>query len=99
MSKARTAGVLCSLLMTHAFQRYTAAGNTFVVLNTWEDPLSLSREETKVLVRKACDHNEGIGADGMILVNQPHVAGGALAARIPDFRMDFYNPDGTTGML
>src|SRR3954470_12078932 len=77
--------------MTHAFQRYTAAGNTFVVLNTWEDPLSLSREEMKLLVQKACDRKEGIGADGMILINQS-----GLGA---PFRMDFYNPDGTTGML
>ncbi|HET6401063.1 MAG TPA: diaminopimelate epimerase [Candidatus Kapabacteria bacterium] len=77
--------------MTHSFQRYTAAGNTFVVMNTWEDPLSLSREGMRVLVQKACDYKNGIGADGMILINQS-----GLAA---DFRMDFYNPDGSTGML
>ena len=77
--------------MTHSFQRYTAAGNTFVVMNTWEDPLSLSREEMRALVQKACDYKNGIGADGMILINQS-----GLAA---DFRMDFYNPDGSSGML
>jgi len=90
--------------MTHAFQRYTAAGNTFVVLNTWEDPLSLSREEMKMLVQKACDRKEGIGADGMILVNQPSIkfsspSSGERPGEGPTFRMDFYNPDGTTGML
>ena len=77
--------------MTHSFQRYTGAGNTFVVMNTWEDPLSLSREEMRMLVRKACDYEDSVGADGMILVNQS-----GLGAQ---FRMDFYNPDGTTGML
>jgi diaminopimelate epimerase len=77
--------------MTHSFDRYTAAGNTFLVMNTWEDPLSLSREHTRELVRGACDYQTGAGADGVILINQS-----GLAA---DFRMDFYNPDGTTGML
>lgn len=108
--------------MTHSFQRYTAAGNTFVVMNTWEDPLSLSREEMRALVQKACDYKDGIGADGVILINQPapRIADdapglpprrgeeknpGGLSPRrgeeknIADFRMDFYNPDGTTGML
>ncbi|SRR5579883_84388 len=76
--------------MTHSFQRYTAAGNTFVVMNTWEDPLSLSREEMQKLVRAACDYKTGVGADGIILINQSSSA---------PFRMDFYNPDGSTGML
>ncbi len=77
--------------MTHSFQRYTAAGNTFIVMNTWEDPLSLSREAMRAFVTRACDYKNGIGGDGMILIN--HSGLGA------DFRMDFYNPDGTTGML
>ena len=77
--------------MTHSFDRYTAAGNTFLVMNTWEDPLSLSREEMRELVRAACDYKIGAGADGLILINQSGI--GAA------FRMDFYNPDGTTGML
>src|ERR1039457_492881 len=76
--------------MTHSFQRYTAAGNTFILLNTWEDPLSLSREEMRTFVKKSCDRHEGIGSDGVILINQ------SLHA---PFRMDFYNPDGSTGML
>lgn len=69
----------------------TAAGNTFIVLNSWEDPLSLSRPAMSTLVRTACDYDSGIGADGLILINQS-----GLGA---DFRMDFYNPDGSTGML
>ncbi|HEX5315366.1 MAG TPA: diaminopimelate epimerase [Candidatus Kapabacteria bacterium] len=94
--------------MTHSFQRYTAAGNTFVVMNTWEDPLSLHREEMRALVQNACDYKNGIGADGVILINQPHsplLPAGSIAndagvgGVAADFRMDFYNPDGTTGML
>lgn len=81
--------------MTHAFQRYTAAGNTFIVLNTWEDPLSLSRDAMRSLVQLACDDKNGIGADGMILINQPRLG----QAPEPAFRMDFYNPDGSSGML
>ncbi len=105
--------------MMHAFQRFTAAGNTFVVMNTWEDPLSLSREEMRTFVRAACDYKTGIGADGVILINQPRrraeqdhdrveqASAPAVAKPSPvahnvgsaSFRMDFYNPDGTTGML
>lgn len=98
----------CYQSMTHGFQRYTAAGNTFVVMNTWEDPLSLHREEMRALVQSACDYKNGIGADGVILINQPHspslpaasIANDAgVGGEAADFRMDFYNPDGTTGML
>ena len=82
-----------TVLMTHSFQRYTAAGNTFLVLNTWEDPLSLSREEMREFVKLSCDYKTGPGADGMLLINQPDKNSGA------EFRMDFYNPDGSSGML
>jgi diaminopimelate epimerase len=91
------------MYMTHSFDRYTAAGNTFLVMNTWEDPLSLSREEMRELVRGACDYKTGAGADGLILINQPPSPN--LSPRRGEeqvgvtFRMDFYNPDGTTGML
>ncbi|HEY3874296.1 MAG TPA: diaminopimelate epimerase [Candidatus Kapabacteria bacterium] len=84
--------------MTHAYRRYTAAGNTFLVLNTWEAPLSLSREEMRAFVALACDRKTGLGADGMILINQPSLVPESGEA-VPTFRMDFYNPDGTTGML
>ncbi len=105
--------------MTHPYDRYTAAGNTFLVMNTWEHPLSLSREEMRELVRAACDYQTGAGADGMILINQPGhspnlsprrgeensfknsplPAGRGAGGEAVAFRMDFYNPDGTTGML
>lgn len=76
--------------MRHSYQRMTAAGNTFIMLNTWDDPLSLSREDMRILVHKACDYKDGIGSDGLILINQSLTA---------SFRMDYYNPDGSTGML
>jgi diaminopimelate epimerase len=78
------------MTMNHSFQRYTGAGNTFVVMNTYEDPLSLSRSEMRALVQKLCSYKEGPGGDGLILINQSSTA---------PFRMDFYNPDGSTGML
>ncbi len=90
--------------MTHPFNRYTAAGNTFLVMNTWEDPLSLSREEMRAFVRAACDYQSGAGADGVILINHPDPSPSLSPRRgeeqkIVAFRMDYYNPDGTTGML
>ena len=76
--------------MLHSYQRYTAAGNTFIVMNTREHPLSLAQGEMRMLVQKACDRLEGIGSDGLILINESSSA---------PFRMDYYNPDGSTGML
>lgn len=76
--------------MTHAFRRYTGAGNTFIVMDGGNDPLSIGSDEMQLLVRAICDPAAGPGADGVILVNQSSSA---------PFRMDFYNPDGSTGML
>lgn len=76
--------------MTHSFRRYTGAGNTFIVMDTASDPLGIGRAEMELLVRAICDPNRGPGADGVILINE--------STRAP-FRMDFYNPDGSTGML
>jgi diaminopimelate epimerase len=76
--------------MTHSFRRYTGAGNTFIVMDSLSDPLGISRLEMELLVRAVCDPQTGPGADGVILVNDSQRA---------RFRMDFYNPDGSTGML
>ena len=76
--------------MKHGFTRYTGAGNTFVVLNGFEDPLGLTAEQMTSFVMQTCDYKTGVGSDGLILINQ--------SERAP-FRMDFYNPDGSTGML
>jgi diaminopimelate epimerase len=78
------------ILMIHSYRRYTGAGNTFIVMDTASDPLGIGRMEMELLVQAICDPNRGPGADGVILINQSNQA---------PFRMDFYNPDGSTGML
>lgn len=64
------------------FFKYQGTGNDFIIINDWEDKISLSCEEIVFI----CDRHFGIGADGLILVKPSEKA---------DYYMDFYNSDGS----
>ncbi len=68
------------------FYKYHGAGNDFVLLDGFKQENELSTELIKLL----CHRRLGIGSDGLILVSESDKA---------DFKMEFYNPDGTGGML
>lgn len=78
-------------MFEHKFTKYSGAGNDFVVLDAWHEPVDLGEDEVVQLVRQACarDH-KGIGSDGLILIDR--------SERAP-FLMRFYNPDGSFGAL
>ena len=67
------------------FAKASGAGNDFVVLNNMDGRLSMQMEP---LARALCHRHLGIGADGL-LVLEP--------SRIADFRMLYFNADGTSG--
>jgi diaminopimelate epimerase len=75
--------------------KYSGAGNDFVVLDGRKEDVSDFR--TPERISALCDRRSGfaaadgrIGADGlMILTDDPE----------QDFRMEFYNPDGSGGMM
>ncbi|MBQ6986359.1 MAG: diaminopimelate epimerase [Oscillibacter sp.] len=71
------------------FWKMNGAGNDFVILNNLEE--KLSPEDFPRLARVLCERHLSIGADGLMIVDAP-TAGG-------DFRMWFYNSDGSQGEM
>lgn len=72
--------------MNIKFQKYQGAGNDFIII----DNRSLLYDLPAPLVRRLCDRRLGIGADGlMLLENCPDY----------DFRMRYYNADGREASL
>ena len=66
--------------------KYHGAGNDFLLADNREGRLSLPTEQ----IRHLCDRHTGFGADGLMLLE----SSGTQA-----FRMLFYNPDGSHGMM
>jgi diaminopimelate epimerase len=69
--------------MTLIFYKYQGTGNDFIMINNFDgawNELSIST------IQQLCDRKFGIGADGLIKINQhPEF----------DFEMDYYNADGS----
>ncbi len=78
-------------MLQREFTKYSGAGNDFVVLDAWHQPIGLSDQQIEELVRHACARaNGGVGSDGLILIDRSEKA---------PFLMRFYNPDGSYGAL
>ena len=72
--------------MLQKFFKYHGAGNDFLLVDNREGYLSLSPKQ----IRHLCDRHTGFGADGVMLLEK---------SLNKDFRMVFYNPDGSGGMM
>ena len=72
--------------MLQKFYKYHGAGNDFLLADNREGLLSLSQSQIKHL----CDRHTGFGADGVIMLER---------SETKDFKMDFFNPDGSGGMM
>lgn len=75
--------------------KYSGAGNDFVVLDGRSEDVGHYREAG--VIRSLCSREDGfqaadgrIGADGLMILS---------AADGYDFSMEFYNPDGSSGMM
>jgi diaminopimelate epimerase len=64
--------------------KYNASGNDFVIFHTFK------KEDRSELAKKLCHRQEGIGADGLIVLI-PH--------EIYDFEWQFYNSDGSEAAM
>lgn len=70
--------------MTLTFYKYQGTGNDFVIIDNRQD--SFFKNDTK-LIRFLCDRKFGIGADGLMLLEEPQETG-------DDFKMVYFNSDG-----
>lgn len=66
------------------FEKFTGAGNDFVIIN---NPEFFPQSE---LIQKVCDRHFGVGADGVILIDNSDQA---------DFRVRYFNSDGSGDAL
>ncbi|WP_456403754.1 diaminopimelate epimerase [Hydrogenimonas sp.] len=64
--------------------KYSASGNDFVIFHTFV------KKERSALARKLCHRQEGVGADGLIVL-LPH--------DVYDFEWQFYNADGSVAAM
>ena len=72
--------------MLQKFFKYHGAGNDFLLADNRDGRLSLNPSQISHL----CDRHTGFGADGVMLLER---------SDSQDFRMVFYNPDGSGGMM
>lgn len=68
------------------FFKYDGAGNDFVILDIRQNDPHLTREQ----IAHICHRRFGIGADGLMTLQQHHVY---------DFEMRYYNSDGALGSM
>jgi diaminopimelate epimerase len=74
--------------MTIPFYKYQGTGNDFVIIDQRETQY-LTRADTKI-VNHLCDRRFGIGADGLILLQ--NIKG-------YDFEMIYFNADGSESTM
>ncbi len=72
--------------MTFLFYKYHGTGNDFIIIDNRSVDIQLSKEQ----VTKLCDRHFGIGADGLMLMNNHNDY---------DFEMKYYNADGNESSM
>jgi diaminopimelate epimerase len=70
------------------FEKWQALGNDYVIVERDQLPFDLTRGR----IRRVCEPHLGVGADGILLLDQPSQRGFVASLRI-------YNPDGSEAEL
>lgn len=71
---------------TIEFSKFNGQGNDFIIIDCIKNDYTISKK----IISEMCNRNFGIGADGLILIKKSTIA---------DFKMDFYNQDGSTAEM
>ena len=72
--------------MELSFYKYQGTGNDFVIIDNRAQHIKLNKEQIAFL----CDRRKGIGADGLMLLENSSIA---------DFKMVYYNADGAESTM
>ena len=75
--------------MKQKFYKYQGAGNDFLIADNRDGSIVLTSGQ----IASLCDRRYGVGADGLMLLDAP------AAGEDADFRMTYYNSDGSGGMM
>ena len=70
-----------------SFTKMSGAGNDFIIIDISRNPGIVL---TNNLIKRLCNRRNGIGADGIMVISE---------SGDYDFQMDYYNADGSTGIL
>ena len=71
------------------FWKMNGAGNDFILINNMDG--AIPEAAFSELARTVCERHLSVGADGMMVVEQPQKGG--------DYRMRFFNSDGSVGEM
>lgn len=74
--------------MQLSFYKYEGSGNDFIIIDNRKDTYPLI--EKSELIKKLCDRRFGIGADGLMILQQK---------KGYDFEMKYFNADGKAGSM
>ena len=72
--------------MSLRFYKYQGAGNDFLIADNRDGSIRLTADQ----IAAVCDRRYGVGADGLMLLE---------SSERYDFRMTYYNADGSGGMM
>ncbi|WP_338767677.1 diaminopimelate epimerase [Bernardetia sp. ABR2-2B] len=80
------------------FYKYQGTGNDFIMIDNRDNSFSKEQKKDKDFIEKLCHRRFGIGADGLILIENPEKSSEGKSLE-GDFVMVYFNSDGNTSSM